>query len=110
MLSIFTLGAQRMAIDPALLRASATPGLTCASVWLEEIPAMAIPPRAAPVVLIKSLLLDMPTTPFGISIGDPLKVLALRRRDNTLFWQQFKSLYKNSAHELQSAVRTTARK
>jgi hypothetical protein len=109
MLSIFTLGAQRMAIDPALLRASATPGLTCASVWIEEIPAMAIPPRAAPVVLIKSLLLDMPTTPFGISIVDSLKVLAFSRRDNTLFWQQFKSLYKNSAYALQIAIRTAAR-
>src|SRR5690349_19585996 len=90
MLSIFTLGAQRMAIDPALLRAGATPGLTCASAPIEEIPAMAIPPRAAPVVLRKSLLLDMPTTPFGISIVESLKVLAFSRRDNTLFWRQFK--------------------
>jgi hypothetical protein len=109
MLSIFTLGAQRMAIDPALLRAGVNPGLTCASVWIEEIPAMAIPPRAAPVVLIKSLLLDMPTTPFGISIVDSLKLLAFSRRDNTLFWQQFKSLYKNSAYALQIAIRTAAR-
>jgi hypothetical protein len=66
MLSIFTLGAQRMAIDPALPRAAATPALTCASASIEEIPAMTIPPRAAPVVLRKSLLLDMPTTPFRI--------------------------------------------
>jgi hypothetical protein len=94
MLSIFTLGAQRMAIDPALPRAGTNPGLTCASVLIEEIPAMAIPPRAAPVVLRKSLLLDMPTTPFGISIVESLKVLAFSRRDNTLFWRQFKSLYK----------------
>src|SRR6478609_7265614 len=90
MLSIFTLGAQRMAIDPALPRAGATPGLTCASAPIEEIPAMAIPPRAAPVVLRKSLLLDMPTTPFGISIVESLKVLAFSRRDHTLFCWQFK--------------------
>jgi hypothetical protein len=109
MLSIFTLGAQRMAIDPALPRAGANPGLTCASVWIEEIPAMAIPPRAAPVVLRKSLLLDMPTTPFGISIVESLKVLAFSRRDNTLFWRQFKSLYKDSAYAFQIAIRTAAR-
>jgi len=51
---------------------------------------MAIPPRAAPVVLRKSLLLDMPTTPFGISIVESLKVLAFSRRDHTLFCWQFK--------------------
>src|SRR5215831_15793343 len=75
MLSIFTLGVQRMAIDPALARAGTVAGLTCASAPIEEIPAIAIPPRAAPVVLRKSLLLDMPTTPFGISIVESLKVL-----------------------------------
>jgi hypothetical protein len=90
MLSIFTLGAQRMAIDPALPRAGANPGLTCASVLIEEIPAMAIPPRAAPVVLRKSLLLDIPTTPFGISIVDSLNVLAFSPPHHTLFWRQFK--------------------
>ena len=64
-----------MAIDPALLRAGTVAGLTCASAPIEEIPAIAIPPRAAPVVLRKSLLLDMPTTPFRISIVESLKVL-----------------------------------
>jgi hypothetical protein len=90
MLSIFTLGVQRMAIVPALLRAGTVAGLTWASAPIEEIPAMAIPPRAAPVVLRKSLLLDMPTTPFRISIVESLKVLAFSRRDHTLFCWQFK--------------------